>query len=1230
MSLDEIDRALRPHLAALGCLGGTVKLDLGDAGTLFLDARNESPSLTRGDGDADCVVSLSEASLRRLMAGELNPLLALGLRKIKIKGDTAVARKLASMLADRWPPPEAETPSTEAAAEAASPSRPASEAARSSPPPKAEQAPAERHAPVAAALPAGNHPTVGTAPRDRRESLILPQHASIPGRLRLRVFGLKGNRARAARLESRLAASEAFTAINVKAATGTVLLRFDPRREVGTVLDQVRETLQGVSGEMTRLAATDPGSRSTGNPGDAGNPRGAGNPGNPGGKGGGGNGNGRRSASRRRATAGANNGGRSAPAWHTMTAEKVLAAVEASRHGGLSADEAARRLKRHGANALPEPEAASQMEMLVGQFASLPVALLGVSAVISVATGGVADAVAIVAVLGINAVLGYFTESQAERTIQSLTGHVDRAATVRRDGTETQIPVPEVVPGDLVMLTSGTFIPADARLISATELTVDESMMTGESHPVRKDADTVCSQDAALGDRINMVYKGTVVTGGGGHGVVVGTGLETEIGNIHSLVGTTQSPETPMQRQLGDLGRLLAVVSGGICVAVLAGGVARGYGFIPMLKASTALAVAAVPEGLPAVATTTLALGMRRMRRNKVLIRRLEAVETLGSLGVICFDKTGTLTVNRMTVSETRLAGGIFRVDPSQPDATPALTPRSSAAGKAEVEAAVGDEFVRALRIAALCNEARFADDGSDEIVGSATEAALLRAAADAGIDIDALHDRYRRVDIERRSEGHNVMVTHHEDADGARLAAMKGAPTEVLARCAWVRRAGERIPLGREDTDRVKADNEEMASEALRVLGIAYRHSDDADATDEDNYTWLGLVGMADPIRPGMRELMREFHQAGLRTVMITGDQSATAYAIARDLKLNPEGAIRILEPAELDHGDPELFAALTRQTDVFARVSPANKLEIVQGLQRGGAVVAMTGDGINDGPALKAADVGVAMGTVGADVAHELADVVLEDDRIETIAGAIAQGRTIYSNIRKSLHFLLATNLSEVVVVSAATSLGMGQPLSPAQLLWINLVSDIFPGIALSLEPPHPEVMRRPPRDPGLPIISRRDLSRMGIESLFISAGALAAYGWGSARYGIGPQASTMAFHSLTVAQLLHALSCRSDSHRLIGGYRFPPNRLLTVSVLTAIAATALTAFFPPARRLLGTAPLGPTDWAVSAAAATLPFLGIEGSKPWLIKVGGEAEEAAESSAASAASVKVEREEA
>jgi Ca2+-transporting ATPase len=463
------------------------------------------------------------------------------------------------------------------------------------------------------------------------------------------------------------------------------------------------------------------------------------------------------------------------------------------------------------------------------------------------------------------------------------------------------------------------------------------------------------------------------------------------------------------------------------------------------------------------------------------------------------------------------------------------------------------------------------------------------------------LRAQYPLLRINPRAEQRNFMSSVHAMNSDSRLVALKGSPPEVLAMCHWHLKDGVQMPLTDEDRQRIETENERMAGSALRVLGAAYTYveHDDTQVDVQDGLIWLGLMGMADPIRQGVKEAIGTFHQAGIDTVMMTGDQSLTAYAIAKELALGRDGALEILDSTQLTPIDPEVLQALSTRVHVFARVSPAHKLEIVQALQRAGKVVAMTGDGINDGPALKVADIGIAMGHTGTDVAHEVADVILEDDNLETMIIAVGEGRRIYNNIRKSIHFLLSTNLSEILVMFTSTAAGLGQPLNAMQLLWINLVSDIAPALALALEPPEPDVLRRPPRHPDEPIIQTADLKRIAFESSALSAGALSAYGYGMARYGLGAQAGTMAFTSLTVGQLLHAISCRSETHRAFSAEPLPPNRYLDLALLGSLSVQVLALAVPALRNLLGIAPIGLLDGLVIGGSALFPLVINEASK-------------------------------
>ncbi|HJW81692.1 MAG TPA: cation-transporting P-type ATPase, partial [Acidiferrobacterales bacterium] len=752
------------------------------------------------------------------------------------------------------------------------------------------------------------------------------------------------------------------------------------------------------------------------------------------------------------------------------------------------------------------------------------------------------------------------------------------------------VPAAELVTGDLLVLAPGNTVAADARLIEARRLTVDESSLTGESMPVAKHAARLAITDVSLVDRDNMVYRGTLVTGGQGLAVVVATGGASEIGRIQQLASEAQSPETPMERQLRVLGNQVVWIAIGVCGGVYVVGLLRGYGALQMLKTAVSLAVAAVPEGLPTVATTTLALGLRNMRRQKVLIRHLEAVETLGAVQTICLDKTGTLTLNRMSVTvlysdavRLTVAGGRVLRD-----------------GR-EMDVRTQPGLRRLIEVAVLCNETEInGDSGAQVLNGTATENALVHMALSAGLDVLGLRARHARVRVDYRAENHLYMSTLHELAPGKRLLAVKGSPNEVLALCGFTLHGGATEVLNDERRQSILDENERMASEALRVLGIAYAEVDAETSTPENGLAWLGLVGMADPVRAGVPDLIRQFHTAGIETVMITGDQSPTAHAIGRQLNLSGSERLDILDSTHLETVEPEMLAALAQRVHVFARVSPSHKLRIVEALQCAGKVVAMTGDGINDGPALKAADIGIAMGRSGTEVAREVADVVLEDDNLETLIVAVSQGRTIYANIRKSVHFLLSTNISEITVMFGAIALGFGQPLNPMQLLWINLITDIFPGLALALEPPELDVLENSPRDPAEPIVRAADFRRILFEAGTLSAGTLAAYGYGVARYGIGPQAGTLAFMGLTGAQLAHAVSCRSERHSVFGAEQLPPNRYLTTAIGASLALQTATAFVPGLRRFLGLAPIALIDGAVIGAAALVPFVVNEASKP------------------------------
>jgi len=872
--------------------------------------------------------------------------------------------------------------------------------------------------------------------------------------------------------------------------------------------------------------------------------------------------------------------------WHGMDPGAVLDLMETDRDAGLALQAIRARRLKYGPNTLPSAAPRSGWAIFFDQLNSLPVYLLGAAAGLSVVTGGVLDAVLIMGVVAANAAIGYVMESQAEATISALKRIVYPAVTVIRNGRPVEVSVEEIVPGDLLVLRPGAYVAADCRVLTASRLSIDESTLTGESMPVYKSHERLTGATAALAERSNMAYMGTLVTGGEGLAVAVATGMHTEMGHIQMLLDENVSPETPIQRQLRELGDHLILFVGAVGGFVFVMGLFRGYGALQMLKMAISMAAAAVPEGLPTAATVTFTLGIRSMERHHLLVRRLQAVETLGAIQSLCLDKTGTITRNRMAVK--RAAAGA--ADLAVPDGD---VPGMAADG----------EMALLIAIGVLCNEARMNGtdaDGRDLPAGSPTECALIDLAVRAGCDVKALRRSHPLLEVKHRAENRLYMSTVHEAPEGVRFLAVKGSPADVLGMCDRYMENGEARPLT--DAVRMEIDliNARMAGQALRVLGAAFKNVNGDGAATEEGMTWVGLIGMADPIRPGVKGLIKTLHRAGIDTVMITGDQSRTAYAVAREVGLSRDASLEILDITQQPDIDDGEMEALASRVHVFSRITPAQKLKIVRALQSGGKVVAMTGDGVNDGPALKAADIGIAMGRSGTDVARDVADVVIEKDDLETLVIAIRDGRTIGANIKKSVHFFLATNLSEVLIMAGAIAGGLGSPLNTMQLLWINMISDILPGVALSMEKPEGDVLAHPPRAVDAPLFSRDEYKRMVFESSTITAGALAAYGYGLARYGFGAGAGSLAFQSLTIGQLLHAFSCRSKTRSVFSGGRGPSNPWLTASIGGSLALQGLTFFVPGLRNLLGLAAPSLPDILVAGGTAVAPFLINEAAKP------------------------------
>jgi Ca2+-transporting ATPase len=865
------------------------------------------------------------------------------------------------------------------------------------------------------------------------------------------------------------------------------------------------------------------------------------------------------------------------PAWHTMSVEETAERIQTNVLTGLTEEESRERLQKYGKNVLPQPVPRSLLQIFTKQFQSFPVLLLMGTSVLSIVTGGIADAVVILGVVCLNAAIGTATESQSELSIAALMKVDEPKTVVMRGGSAIPIGAEDVVPGDVLMLSRGSYVPADARLLSTDRLTVDESALTGESSPAEKDTEPLSAGVLPLGDRSNMVYRGTVITGGSGSAIVVATASLTEFGHIHSLIATSGPPETPLQRQLRHLGNQLVQICGALSAAVFITGLLRGYGVMQMLKTGISLAVSAIPEGLPTVATTTLAYGVRQLRSRNVLVRHLEAVETLGAVGVLCLDKTGTLTMNEMTVVALHLGLARYEVRGGRvlADGLP-------------IEPLIHPDLRRLTDVCILCSEAEIHDSGGKAgLQGTPTENALIRFALDCGFDPAEKRALWPLVRTEQRSQAQNYMTTLHVSPSRKRLLAVKGNPDEVLALCRWYQQGATVYELSRDVRATIQAENQRMSGAALRVLGFAIQEDSSEMTSFDSGLIWLGMAGIADPPRPGVKEVIQVLHNAGVRTIMVTGDQSGTAYAIARDLNLGEGGEMELIDSNSLEQLAPEVLASLVRRVHVFSRVNPAHKLRIVQALQRTGAIVAMTGDGINDGPALKTAEVGIAMGS-GSEAAREVADVILVNDDIKSMVEALAVGRTRYDDIRKSIHFIMASNLSEVFVMFASVALGMGSPLNPRQLLWINLLTDVFPELALAVEPPEPDVLVTPPRKSSDQLFTRAETRHIGMEACLITASALAAYRIGLGRYGPGPQASSIAFLTLTSTQLLHTISSRSDRHSIFDTDRLPPNEYIPAALGSGFLVELMSLVIPSIRRILGSAPLRISDLLVVGGVA------------------------------------------
>ncbi|MFW6324390.1 MAG: cation-translocating P-type ATPase [Desulfovibrionales bacterium] len=889
--------------------------------------------------------------------------------------------------------------------------------------------------------------------------------------------------------------------------------------------------------------------------------------------------------------------------WHALSVEEVFESLS-SDPGGLSDEEIGKKLEEYGRNELKGEEGESLFSHILKQFKSPLIYLLLIAALVSLAAGKHLDTLIIGVVVLFNASLGVIQEYRAEQALAALKSLATPHAKVLREGKVHDIEAALVVPGDVLVMERGARIAADARVISSSELKVDESALTGESEPVPKKTDTL-DPGTAMADRKNMVFMSTLVTGGRARAVVVATGMETAMGGIAGEVRTAERERTPLQRRLGKLSMYIGLFAIFLAGAVFVLGLLRTYDVGEMLLYSVAVAVSAIPEGLPAVISVTLALGVRRMAERNAVIRRLPAVETLGSTTVVCSDKTGTITENQMTAVKIMAGGNLYEV--TGEGYTPKGEIRPIEKGDPDT-----DECLQMLvRIGCLVNDAELLEEeGQWRIKGSPTEGALLVASAKKGLDCEKMQEEHPRVaDFPFSSEQKYMASLHSYPEEERALLMVKGAPERVLEFCSHKVENGERIDIDDTQRERLEGINHDLAAEGLRVVAAAWkdfpRDKKDLSREEAENgLTLAGMWGLVDPPRAEAVRAIENAHEAGMRVIMLTGDHASTARAIGAKVGI-AEKQEWVMTGHAIDSMNDEEFSSQVERTDVFARVSPSHKLRIMQALQEKGEIVAMTGDGVNDAPALKSAGIGVAMGRTGTEVAREAADMVLTDDNFATIIAAVEEGRVIFNNLRRVVFFLLTTNVGEVLTLIAALVLGLPLPVTAVMILWINLLTDGVSTIPLGLEPKHRDVLDRPPRSPDEGILDKVTLRRIILLAPVMAAGVTLVY-WFHLEDG-HEYARTMAFTTLAAFQWFQALNARSSTKSIFTIGLFS-NRWLVLGLSAAVILQLGTVYLEFGQFLFGTVPLALSDWGLAILASssillvdeTLKFFDVHGKQP------------------------------
>lgn len=881
--------------------------------------------------------------------------------------------------------------------------------------------------------------------------------------------------------------------------------------------------------------------------------------------------------------------------WYNQSPDEVLKNLSTTKERGLTEDEAKKRLEEYGENALAEEKKKSFGEKLKEQFFDPMIIILIAAALVSIFVGEGLDAGIIIAIVIVNAFLSIYQEGKAEEAIAALQKMSSPKAKVIRDGDHEEVDSNKLVPGDIIVLETGDIVPADLRLIESSNLKIDESSLTGESVAVEKHFDQVYDGKMEIGDRENLAYSSTIVTYGRGMGVVIETGHKTEIGKIATSIATVGDEQTPLQRKLAKLSKTLGILVIVICAVVMGVGLLYKHDPLDMFMTAISLAVAAVPEGLPAIVTIVLSIGMGKMAEKNAIVKKLLAVETLGTTTVICSDKTGTLTQNEMTVVKVFTDGQVYHVSGT------GYSPEGDVTKKDEIVTIEEDENLKILSsIAALTNDAKLKVKGGDaSITGDPTEGALLTFAEKAGNGLDNLYKNFDRLEEIPFDSDRKMMTTFHDKIFDEIASFTKGAPDVVLDRCEKVLIDGKEVELDEKLRKEILDKNSEFARSALRCLGYAYRkHSDmPSEITSESiekDMVFVGLTGMIDPSRPEAKEAIKECKSAGIRPIMITGDYLETGLAIAKDLGI-AERDDQAIMGRELNEMSEEELREIVKEKSVYTRVSPENKVQIVTALKQNGHITAMTGDGVNDAPAIKKADIGIAMGITGTDVAKNTAEVILTDDNFATIVNAVEEGRIIYSNIKKFVAYLLSCNLGEVLIVLISILMNLPVPLIPIQLLWLNLVTDSFPALALGVERGEADIMNEPPRDPDEPILDTEIKITVAIQSIAITVATLLAYFVGLKWYGQAEglhHARTMAFSTLIICELLRSYTARSIDKTVfeIGVFT---NKKLVMATVFSFLLMLVVIYVPVLNDAFGLMDLGPREIAVVLGSSVIPLV-------------------------------------